>query len=147
MEFFRKLFGLAPKSFDDYCRGVAQFEKGQWDQAIAILTKSIGADPEYPNAYYYRGMAREQLGRHDEAIADFSQVIRITPGNSGAYNDRGYCYFCKGDIDHALADHTRAIELDPKLALAWSGRGVARGRGAMTRGVADPSRLGWGLRR
>jgi tetratricopeptide (TPR) repeat protein len=110
-----------------YERGEARAEKGDYEGAIADLSKAIEVDPKQARAYAERGWARRQMGDYDGAIADYNRAIELAPQVSSAYYDnRGLARLKKGDYGGAIADFTKVIELDPKHASAYVGRGTSR---------------------
>jgi tetratricopeptide (TPR) repeat protein len=110
-----------------YERGWARAEKGDYEGAIADLTKAIELNPKQARAYAERGWARRQRGDYDGAIADYNRAIELAPRVSSAYYDnRGLARLEKGDCGGAIADFTKVIELDPKHARAYVGRGTSR---------------------
>jgi tetratricopeptide (TPR) repeat protein len=60
-------------------RGNAWINKGDYDKAIADLTKAIEIDPKYANSYYTRGIAWEKKGNSNRAIVDYSKATEINP--------------------------------------------------------------------
>ena len=55
-------------------RGVAYYEKGEVDGAIAL-------DPKNAEAYSNRGVAYVAKGDKEQAIADFRKALEIDPSN------------------------------------------------------------------
>jgi len=118
--------------------GVARYEKGDLDGAIADYTKAIELDPRNAAAYNNRGAARKNKGDVDGAIADYDKAIELDPRYVRAYANRGLARRKKGDLDEAIADYTKALELDPRDADAYHNRGVARGyKGDVDGTIAD----------
>ncbi len=68
-------------------RGVASYDKGQYDQAISEFTKAIEIDPKDAEAYKDRGDTYELKGQYDRAISDYNKAIEIDPKVSLAYNN------------------------------------------------------------
>jgi type IV pilus biogenesis/stability protein PilW len=121
--------------------GVALYQKGRLDQAIAEFNKAIELNPRDAEAYNYRGSAYLQKGQVDLAISDYDQVLRLKPRDAEVYTDRGVAYGAKGQFDRAIADFNRAIELKPSYALAWSCRGgMYLHKGQLDRAIADFSK-------
>lgn len=116
-----------PISADEYSqRGIARFEKNEFEGAIADFTKAIelkGQNLEF--CYYFRGIALYRLGKLDDAIADLSKAISFKQ-HPRFYDDRGNLLAQKADFDGALADLNKAIELEPKYAKAYGDRGIVR---------------------
>jgi tetratricopeptide (TPR) repeat protein len=121
-----------------YNRGLAYYETGDFDRAIADHTKAIEIDPQRADAYASRGLAYRNKGEFDRAIGDSTKAIEIDPQHADAFNVRGLAYRSKGEIDRAIADYTKAIEINPQHADAYSNRGNAFGaKGDNDRMLAD----------
>src|SRR4030095_6010847 len=116
-----------PVSGEDYSqRGIARFEKNDFDGAVSDFTKAIelkGSNLEF--CYYFRGMAHYRQGDLDVAIADISKAITIS-SHPRFYEDRGTLLLKKGDLDGAIADLNKTIELAPQFATAYGDRGIVR---------------------
>ena len=114
-------------SADEYTqRGIARFEKNDFDGAIADFTKVIemnGKELEF--CYYFRGMAHYRKGNPSEAIADLSKAIGIR-ADPRFFEDRGNLLAKQGALDRAIADLNKAIEIAPKYAKAYGDRGLVR---------------------
>jgi tetratricopeptide (TPR) repeat protein len=113
-----------PKEASGYNnRGIARFQKHDFDGAIADFNRAIELAPEYAAAYTNRGDARRSKGDLDGAIADLDRAIKLDSKNAGAYYSRAYAKRLKKDAAGAIADYTRAIELDGKDGNAYKERG------------------------
>jgi tetratricopeptide (TPR) repeat protein len=106
-----------------YNRGLAFYEKKDYDHAITEFNEAIRLDPNFSDAYNNRGHIYERKKQYDRAIADFNEAIRLDQNNAMAYNNRGDIYSHKKQYDSAIADFTESIRLDPNIALAYSNRG------------------------
>jgi len=70
-----------------YNLGVAFYEQGQLEQAIASYLKAIEINPDFADAHNNLGIAFYDLGRIDEAIAAYQQALFIDPLHGNAnYN-------------------------------------------------------------
>jgi tetratricopeptide (TPR) repeat protein len=94
-------------------RGIAYYNKGLTDQAIADETAVIALQPDFATAYYDRGEAYLNKGLTDQAIADYTKAIALKISLAYAYNNRGFNYEKKGEGDKAIADYRTALEFDP----------------------------------
>ena len=116
-----------PLSGEDYSqRGIARFEKNDFEGAVSDFTKAIelkGSNLEF--CYYFRGMANYRQGNLEVAIADISKAITIR-SHPRFYEDRGTLLLKKGDLDGAIADFNKTIELAPQFAKAYGDRGIVR---------------------
>jgi tetratricopeptide (TPR) repeat protein len=79
-------------------RGIARYNKEDYDGAIADFSRAIELEPE----------------DYNEVIADFT-YIKLKQ-NRAAYYNRGCAYSNIGDYDSAIADWEAALKLDPNNA-------------------------------
>ncbi len=63
---------------DYVTRGLAYYEQGQYEQAIADYDRAIDLNPDYALAYYNRGLAYKQQGQYERAIADFERCLELS---------------------------------------------------------------------
>jgi len=130
-----------PRSIVDYERGLENFQKGLYDQAITDFTKALGVDPSMPESYFYRARAYEKKEKYDEAIADYTRCIELNPREIAAYGSRGNLYRTMRLYDQAIKDFTKAIEIAPKMAPIYVDRGRTYFlKGSYDQAIADCSR-------
>ena len=108
-------------------RGIAYFNKGDFDRAIKDFTKAIDLNSSDGIAYYNRGNAYSEKEEYEAAIADFTKAIDLNPDYAIAYNNRGGTYYLKEEYERAIVDFTKAIDLNPDYAIAYNNRGIAYG--------------------
>ena len=58
-------------------RGLAYYNQGNVEKAIADLTIAIELDPAYAIAYYNRGFMFERLGDKENAEADYAKAKEL----------------------------------------------------------------------
>ena len=129
---------LGPENSADVfaSRGLAYFTQGDYDSAIADLSREEIADDI--GAVYLRGCAYHETEQHDLAIADFNKVIETESDFPGAHYHRGAAYTEKGGYARAVADLSKEIELSPDNAMAYILRGYALSmQGKHRIGLAD----------
>jgi len=97
-------------------RGVALYNKKDYDHAILDYNAALKLDPNYAPAYNGRCAAFNAKGNAALAIADCDQAIQIDPKFAYAYNNRSIAKRAKGDAAGAEADIAKARALDPNLA-------------------------------
>ena len=127
------------QAVEAYNRGVAYYDKGEYDKAIAAFTVAIRLDPTDAEAYYNRGVAYTEEGEPDKAIADFDDAIRLDPTYAKAYYNRGVIYGERGEPDKAIADHRpKRSGSIPTDAMAYYNRGNAwDDKGEDDKAIAD----------
>ncbi|MBC6480408.1 MAG: tetratricopeptide repeat protein [Hormoscilla sp. GM7CHS1pb] len=123
-----KAIDIKPHPFAYNNMGVARYNLGDKEGAIADYNKAIEIKPDYALAYNNRGNARYNLGDKEGAIADYNKAIEIEikPDYALAYNNRGLARDDLGDKEGAITDYNKAIEIKPDYALAYNNRGNAR---------------------
>jgi tetratricopeptide (TPR) repeat protein len=99
-------------------RGIACFEKEDYDQAIVDCSESIRLNPNVALSYGVRGDAYRGKKDYDRAIADLTEAVRLDPNNAFAYSDRGLTYLYKEEYDQAIADLETALKLEPDNVMA-----------------------------
>jgi TonB family protein len=100
-------------------RGQIHFQKKEYKDALADVSRAIDIDPRNPTPYVNRCVIQLYGWKeYDKAIDDCNAAIRLTDKSSMAYNHRGYANEMKKNLSAALADYTKALEIDPKNDLA-----------------------------
>lgn len=124
-----------------YIRGMAHYELGDYDLAMADFDKVLHLNPRHVRVYAYLGRAYLRRGDHDRAIVNFDKVIQIrSPQYFFDHIERGVAYLGKGEHDRAIADFDRAIQIEPRIPRAYLERGAAYFRkGDHGRAMADYS--------
>lgn len=103
--------------------GVIAFQRGDAEQAVVLLERSLAVAPDQPLALSARGVALQRLDRLDAALASFDRVLVLQPGQAESWNNRGVVLRQSGRLDDALASYDRALALKPDYAEAHNNRG------------------------
>ncbi len=74
---------------------------GEYEPAISLLQKVIGADPGDANAYNYLGFSHRKLGRYETALAFYRKALKLDPDHRGAREYLGELYLELGDLKKA----------------------------------------------
>ena len=93
------------------------------EEAIAIATRAIDADPKWAQAYAVRGLARLTLGQDTQALEDLDQAIKLKDRDTILLNTRGLLLVSMKRLDDAFSDFDHVLTIDPKNADAISNRG------------------------
>jgi hypothetical protein len=99
-------------------RGYVHGRKGDFERAMADLSKALALGPKEARAYARRAAIYELRGDAARAIEDASEAIRLDPKDAFGYNVRGKAYFDNGQHALAMLDYEQALRLDPLLAVA-----------------------------
>ena len=119
-------------------RGLAHYNKGQYDEAISDYTEALKINPRYAETYVNRGTAYYSKGQFDQAISDCTEALKINPRLAEAYFNRGTAYGNKDQYDEAISDFTKGLEINPRDADAYVNRGTAYGKkGQYDQAISD----------
>jgi putative GTP pyrophosphokinase len=94
-------------------RGMANFAKSLYEDAIADFTHALELDPAAYKAAYYRGIVKSVLWQYSEAADDFTYSLEINPYQPFVLYRRGQVYYHLEDYPMALADCEAALSLEP----------------------------------
>jgi tetratricopeptide (TPR) repeat protein len=98
--------------------GAAAEQAGQIDRAAELLRKSIGLDPDTPEAYNYLGYMWVDKGMNvEEAGTLIKRAVEMSPDNGAYLDSLGWYYFKAGKFEDAkkqlLAALDKLTEEDP----------------------------------
>jgi arylsulfatase A-like enzyme/Flp pilus assembly protein TadD len=112
--------------------GVAYWNKGDPDHAVAAYEHAISLDPKYSAALSNLGTAEtvQAMKSNDaaplrRAMDHFKQAIGSDPRDPAAYNGLGGVYGMLGDFDAAITCWEQAVAIDPGHQLALYNLGTA----------------------
>jgi tetratricopeptide (TPR) repeat protein len=118
-------------------RGLALFEKKDYDGAIADYDQSLALNPRQVTGFINRGNAWQAKGYNNRAIEDYNQAVRIDQKNAIAFYNLGVAYEDKGRWEFdayvhegsyeqvAIRFFDLAILFNPKYHQALNNRGDA----------------------
>lgn len=98
-------------------------QRGQYEQAQALFTQAIVADPDDPRirAELARTLARN--GQPAQAIEEMSKAVELSGGEATYHIELGELYMKIGRLDLARENADRALHNNRRLAGAWALRG------------------------
>lgn len=118
--------------------GMAALERGQADQARALLEQAVAASPSDLDARRQLAEALWQTGARQEAAVHIEAAVRLEPRHTATVVRSGEMLLSLGAVNRAQVRAEEAIALDPTLADAWALRGrVFKHRGEPERALAD----------
>lgn len=109
-------------------RGLENFARRAYDQAIADYSAAIALDAKNADVYNNRGNAYHAKRAYAKAVRDFDRAIALNPAHALAYNNRGIVYGDMGDYQRAIQDYDQAIAIHPAYASAYNNRGNIRAK-------------------
>jgi len=105
--------------------GVAAFQLGDNEQALALIDRALAANPNFPEAHNNRGNVLKALGRRAQAAASYRAAIAANPRYESAHHHLGIVLFEDGKLEEAVASYEAALALRPGFAEARSNLGTA----------------------
>lgn len=88
-------------------------QAGQVDQAEALLTDIIQAQPDFAEAWNRRAVLRYTQANYWQAIADCQKVIQLIPHHFGALHGLGLCHRAVGHYVAAIQAFRQALKIQP----------------------------------
>ena len=96
-------------------RSVLNFQRADYNAAIADSTAALKIDGRLVEAVVNRGAALLALHRAGEAVADFDRALAMAPVHAEKiYFNRAMAREDTGDLKGAYADYARAAQLAPQ---------------------------------
>ncbi len=95
---------------NDYLAGKKAVDAGDYERAIALLTRAVKADPRDADSYNLLAFSYRKLGRFDEAMRHYNTALDIDANHRGANEYIGELYLQLGDLAHAESHLTRLGE-------------------------------------
>lgn len=112
----------------EYQRAIKHMRKGQYDQAIAILSDLIKAEPEQADHRRFRAELYRLAGNLRKARADYEKVVALAPNSGVGYNGLAEVYLQEGKYERAFEYGLKAHELEPNHWVAAYNLGMIADR-------------------
>ncbi len=112
---FGKLLELGMESIQIYASlGYIYYNLNRVDESIQMLSKSLGLDPDYPNALNSLGYiyAAEDLN-YEKALAHCRRAVQLSPNNPAYLDSLGWACYKNGDLGDARTYLRKALDLAP----------------------------------
>jgi protein O-mannosyl-transferase len=134
---FRHALAVTKDNYIAYLNlGLAQFDAGHPDEAIASYGRSLAINPDFGNTHNCLGVALAARHRLDEAAEHFNAALRTMPEPWKAHSNLGNVRLEQRRFPEAVAEYQLALQLCPGNidALHNLGRAFAlQGRNAEAR--------------
>lgn len=126
-------------------QGEDLYRKGDMNQSLATLNKSLSLDPYSSHTWMTQGNVLLAMGYYEDAIRAYTRVLSLDPSDELAAARRGDALMNTGKFNEAIESYNRAIAMNPNLqdvrdnlTLAKDLAGRVRPDGTMTSGLPSP---------
>lgn len=107
------------KSWYYRLRGTANYRMGEYERAIADLTRAIELWPHYADALVWRGTVYEKLEMYDQALADLTLAARLEPYAYAGQKRLGDVLAKMDRFDEAVKAYDAALLFQPHRGHVW----------------------------
>jgi tetratricopeptide (TPR) repeat protein len=116
----------SPHSSLAHCNwGLALFNQGRLDEAIAEFEEAVRVDPKNANACVCIGFIDVFRGQLDQAVAQFQRALEIDPKNGDAHCYMGIALYQMGRLNDGVEQLHEALAIDPYDVSAHTNLGLA----------------------
>jgi tetratricopeptide (TPR) repeat protein len=106
-----------------YDAAKSAFQRGNYQTAIDLLQKVVGADPKHKSAWMDLGRAYMAMRQTDLAISAFQRQAELDPYDEFAFDSLGWAYTTERKYDQAATQFNKAIEINPLSTYAHGALG------------------------
>jgi tetratricopeptide (TPR) repeat protein len=104
-----------------------EFQRGEYELAIAHYDKVINLDPDDAHTYYHRGLVYISQGQRELAIADYDAAISLKrEDHAEFYHERGNANFSLKRYSSAIRDYNEVLRIFPNDGNCYYRRGLAK---------------------
>ncbi|KAK4982669.1 TOM (translocase of outer membrane) complex component [Elasticomyces elasticus] len=107
-------------------RGTFKYLKGETEEALADLNKSIELDSTLTQSYVKRASMHLEQGERTAAAADFEAAEQQNPTDPDIFYHRAQLHFILQEFSAAATSYQKSIDLDPKFIFSHIQLGVTQ---------------------
>lgn len=96
----------------EYQTAIKHMRKGEYDDAISVMSELIEAEPKVADHYRFRAELFRLNGKLKRAQKDYQKVIELTPDSGVGYNGLAEVYLQDGDDTQALTYARKAYAIE-----------------------------------
>ena len=110
------LGGAAEQAELEYAKGIVEYGKGNYLEALEHFRTVVNLTPEEANARFYLGLTQIRVGEFDAAIPHLEKALQLDPSLQHVHYHLGLAYFQEQRYAEALAQLQGAAQFDPQNA-------------------------------
>ncbi len=122
------LFVLGRSGKREYQAAIKLMRKGEYNDAIHVISDLIDAEPGKPDHYLFRAQLYRLSGKIKKARNDYQKVIELTPDAGAGYNGMAEVYLQDGEYEQARTYGQQALEREPEQWVAPYNLGMIEDR-------------------
>ncbi|KAF1950490.1 mitochondrial precursor protein [Byssothecium circinans] len=107
-------------------RGTFGYLKGDNDDALKDMDKSVELQPSLTQSFIKRASMHLELANPDAAEADFASALEQNKDDPDIYYHRAQLHFIKAEFGEAAKDYQKSIDLDPDFIFSHIQLGVTQ---------------------
>lgn len=107
-------------------RGTYRYLKGDNEDALKDMTKSVELQPSLTQSYIKRASMHLELANPDAAEADFATALEQNPEDPDVFYHRAQLHFIKAEFADAAKDYQKSIDLDGDFIFSHIQLGVTQ---------------------
>ena len=112
----------------EYQRAIRHMRKGEYDEAITVMSELIHSEPERAEHHRFRAELYRLSGKVKKAQADYERVVALSPESGVGYNGLAEVHLQSGEYEEALPFARQALEREPHEWVAAYNLGMIEDR-------------------
>jgi predicted O-linked N-acetylglucosamine transferase (SPINDLY family) len=122
---YRSILVANPRSGESlHMLGIIAIHRGQFENAIELITGAVEVDPADAQACNSLGFALERSGKTHSAVEIYRRACGLSPSNSLFLSNLGNALQASGELQESAFVCRKAIEADPNYAPAYNNLGM-----------------------
>lgn len=118
---YGRAIALAPNADAYTHRGIAYFDLGDNNRAIADFDEALRLDPNRAEALNNRAWVRYTARDLDRALSDANRALTLDETKAYMWDTRGHIHEARGSRSAAIRDYVKALDLDANSASSSEG--------------------------
>jgi tetratricopeptide (TPR) repeat protein len=111
-----KLAKATPLGAEEFTKGVAAYNKGDFPAAAAAFEAAIQKAPTVPDLHVNLALAYFRMNRQPEAVAELEKAASLGPDDAKIHYQLGSAYVEMQQYDKAIAAFEKGLAKQPDLA-------------------------------